>query len=61
VSGSRKKPPQKTIDQKKRAVITRPFGREARIVMEKAGKNQALSASDPMFLECRPRFPQRKS
>jgi hypothetical protein len=42
-------PPQKTIDQKKRAVITRPFGREARIVMEKAGKNQALSASETMF------------
>ena len=33
----------KTIDQKKRAVITRPFGREASIVMEKTGKNQALS------------------
>jgi hypothetical protein len=27
---------QKAIDQKKRAVITRPFGREARIVPRKA-------------------------
>jgi hypothetical protein len=30
---------QKTIDQKKRAVITRPFGREASIVPEMQPEN----------------------
>ena len=38
------------MDQKKRAVITRPFGREASIVMEKDGNNQALSADFALFL-----------
>jgi hypothetical protein len=46
--------PLKTIDQKKRAVITRPFGREAGIVTEKPGKNQALSAFESLFFRANP-------
>ena len=30
--------------------MTRPFGREAGIVMEKTGKNQALSVGFALFL-----------
>jgi hypothetical protein len=49
VSAAQIRQPLKTIDQKKRAVDTRPFGREARIVVEKTGKNQALSAGFDLF------------
>jgi hypothetical protein len=47
VSGSLMRLPLKTIDQKKRAVITRPFGREASIVMENPVKTKYLAPMPP--------------